>query len=281
MPLFGSNGKKLFSSLRRTKTRTPEGLWEKCPSCGEIRYRAEIERNYRVCPQCNYHFRLSAQKWMELILDEVEKEIGENVYSLDFLNFKDTKSYEERLKKLISSTDLTEAVKSVIGKMDKKRVACCFFDFRFMGGSMGSVVGERLRITFEECARENLPVITFVSSGGARMQEGAVSLMQMAKTINALISYKERCKKPYLTVMGDPTSGGVAASFASLGDVIIAEPRALIGFAGPRVIKETIKQELPEGFQRAEFMLNKGFVDMIVERKNLKETLIKIIDLLE
>ncbi len=213
-------------------------------------------------------------------MDEREETVGDNVLPTDFLGFKDTKKYEDRLKETHEKTGISEAVTCVIGKLVSHRVGLGVFDFRFMGGSMGSVVGERLHLLFQTCGKDNIPVITITSSGGARMQEGIVSLMQMTKTIAAVREFKSSSSRPFISILSDPTSGGVAASFASLGDIIIAEPRALVGFAGPRVIRETIRQELPEGFQRAEMVMEKGFVDMIVHRGNLKATLVSLLNLL-
>lgn len=279
MVFFKNDGKRQLFGRRKSFT-SEDGLWIKCEYCGEIIYKPAILRNKKVCLKCRYHFRLTPSEWMELLLDETGEEIGEDIRSLDFLNFHDSKPYGERLKQLEESLDVSEAVKCVLGRIKGKWAGWGFFDFRFMGGSLGSVAGERLKMLFERCAEENLPVITVSSSGGARMQEGTVALMQMAKTVNAVIRYKNVCRKPFISVMSDPTSGGVAASFASLGDVIIAEPKALIGFAGPRVIKETIRQELPEGFQRAEFMFERGFIDLIVERTKLKDTISDILEIL-
>ena len=273
-------GKKKGPNGSSKKTRTPEGLWIKCPLCGEIIYRAEVERNFKTCPRCQYHFRLTSAEWFKLLLDEVEEKIGENVLPSDFLQFRDTRPYSERLEKATKEIGVTEAVTCVKGKLNGHRVGMGVFDFNFMGGSMGSVVGERLRLLFTRCAEENIPVITITSSGGARMQEGACSLMQMTKTIAAVKEFRARSSRPFISILSDPTSGGVAASFAAVGDVIIAEPKAFVGFAGPRVIKETIRQELPPGFQRAEFVMEKGFIDMIVPRSRLKDTLSKILSLI-
>ena len=262
------NGKK-----EQGKLAIPEGLWIKCPSCSEIIYKKELERNLEVCPKCNYHFRISANRRIDITFDEGSfKRLFEDIAPQDLLDFTDTKKYKDRLKEDSEKTGLSDAVVSGEGTIDKIRVASTLFDFNFMGGSMGRVVGEKIMRTFEHAMQKRLPVIIFSSSGGARMQEGIFSLMQMAKTV-AIISEFEEISLPYISVVTDPTTGGVSASFASLGDIIIAEPKALIGFAGPRVIEKTIHQSLPEGFQRSEYLLEHGMIDMIVERKDIKSML--------
>jgi acetyl-CoA carboxylase carboxyl transferase subunit beta len=261
------------------KVKVPEGLWIKCNSCREIIYRKEVEKNLKVCPKCNYHFRISASERISLLVDsgsfvEIEKEME----SIDPLNFKDLMPYKERLKDAQQKTNMKEAIscgKALIGGYP---VMLAVLDFGFMGGSMGSVVGEKFTITTERAMDEELPLIAVASSGGARMQEGMLSLVQMAKTSAVIARYKER-HMPYITILADPTFGGVSASFAMLGDIIIAEPKSLIGFAGARVIEQTIKQQLPENFQTAEFLLDHGMIDMIVDRKELKQTLIRILSL--
>ncbi|MCL4427642.1 MAG: acetyl-CoA carboxylase, carboxyltransferase subunit beta [Deltaproteobacteria bacterium] len=269
MLLFKSkNGKK-----EQGKSAIPEGLWIKCPSCSEIIYKKELERNLEVCPKCNYHFRLKALRRIEIIFDEGSfKELFQDIKPADLLNFTDTKRYKDRLKEDADKTGLSDAVVAGEGNIHGIRAASSIFDFNFMGGSMGMVVGEKIAKTFEYAITNKLPVIIFSSSGGARMQEGIHSLMQMSKTV-ALVSEFNRTGMPYISVMTDPTTGGVSASFATVGDVIIAEPKALIGFAGPRVIEKTIHQSLPEGFQRSEYLLEHGMIDMIVERKDLKDVL--------
>ncbi|MDA8272601.1 MAG: acetyl-CoA carboxylase, carboxyltransferase subunit beta [Deltaproteobacteria bacterium] len=269
------NGKK-----EQGKLAIPEGLWIKCPSCSEIIYKKELERNLEVCPKCNYHFRINADKRIDITFDEGSfKSLFEDITPQDLLDFTDTKKYRDRLKEDSKKTGLSDAVISGEGTIDKIRVAATLFDFNFMGGSMGRVVGEKIARTFEYAIQEKLPVIIFSSSGGARMQEGIFSLMQMAKTV-AFVSEFQKVSLPYISVVTDPTTGGVSASFASLGDVIIAEPKALIGFAGPRVIEKTIHQSLPEGFQRSEYLLEHGMIDMIVERKDIKNTLKNLLLLL-
>ena len=269
MLLFKSkNGKK-----EQAKPSIPEGLWIKCPSCSEIIYKKELERNLEVCPKCNYHFRLKAFRRIEIIFDEGSfKELFRDIEPADVLNFTDTKRYKDRLKEDAEKTGLSDAVVAGEGNIHGIRAASSIFDFNFMGGSMGRVAGEKIARTFEYAIANNLPVIIFSSSGGARMQEGIYSLMQMSKTV-ALVSEFNRTSMPYISVLTDPTTGGVSASFATIGDVIIAEPKALIGFAGPRVIEKTIHQSLPEGFQRSEYLLEHGMIDMIVERKDLRDVL--------
>ncbi len=269
MLLFKSkNGKK-----EQAKPSIPEGLWIKCPSCSEIIYKKELERNLEVCPKCNYHFRLKALRRIEIIFDEGSfKELFYDIKPTDILNFTDTKKYKDRLKEDAEKTGLSDAVVAGEGKVHGLTVASSIFDFNFMGGSMGRVAGEKIAKTFEYAIENKLPVIIFSSSGGARMQEGIYSLMQMSKTV-ALVSEFNMTGMPYISVLTDPTTGGVSASFATIGDVIIAEPKALIGFAGPRVIEKTIHQNLPEGFQRSEYLLEHGMIDMIVERKDLKDVL--------
>ncbi|MHB1660508.1 MAG: acetyl-CoA carboxylase, carboxyltransferase subunit beta [bacterium] len=269
MLLFKSkNGKK-----EQSKLTIPEGLWIKCSSCSEIIYKKELERNLEVCPKCNYHFRIKAGRRIEIIFDEGSfQRLFEDIIPTDVLNFTDTKKYKDRLKEDAEKTGLSDAVVSGEGKIHGLRVASSIFDFNFMGGSMGRVAGEKIAKTFEHAIANKLPVIIFSSSGGARMQEGIYSLMQMSKTV-ALVSEFNKTGIPYISVLTDPTTGGVSASFATIGDVIIAEPKALIGFAGPRVIEKTIHQSLPEGFQRSEYLLEHGMIDMIVERKDLKDIL--------
>ncbi len=250
-----------------------EGLWIKCDSCKEIVYKAEVERAGRVCPKCRYPFRIAARQRIAMLADEgtfEERDAG--LRSSDPLRFKDTRRYRDRLKAAREKTGLTEAVVCGIARIGGFPTVLCVFDFDFMGGSMASVVGEKLTRAIELAIDKHLPVIIVSASGGARMQEGILSLMQMAKTAAAL-ERLARERLPYLSVLTDPTTGGVTASFAMLGDINIAEPRALIGFAGPRVIAETIRQPLPEGFQRAEFLLEHGQVDLVVERRELRDTL--------
>ena len=254
-----------------------EGLWIKCESCKEIVYRAEVERSGRVCPKCRYPFRITAHERIAMLADggSFEEQDG-SLQSLDPLGFKDTKRYRDRLKSAQDKTGLREAVVCGVARIGGWPTVLCVFDFDFMGGSMASVVGEKLTRAIELAVQKRLPVIIVSASGGARMQEGILSLMQMAKTSAALERLASE-RLPYLSVLTDPTTGGVTASFAMLGDVILAEPRALIGFAGPRVIAETIRQPLPEGFQRSEFLLEHGQVDLVVERRDLKDTIRRIL----
>jgi acetyl-CoA carboxylase carboxyl transferase subunit beta len=254
-----------------------EGLWIKCESCKEIVYRAEVERAGRVCPKCRYPFRISARERIGSLCDAGSfEEHQASLASVDPLSFKDTKRYRDRLKAAKQKTAAEEAVVTGLGRVGGHPAMLCVFEFGFLGGSMGSVVGEKLTRAIELAIDKHVPVIIVAASGGARMQEGILSLMQMAKT-SAALERLGRARLPYLSVLTDPTTGGVTASFAMLGDVILAEPRALIGFAGPRVIAETIRQPLPEGFQRAEFLLDHGQLDMIVERKELKDTLRRLL----
>ncbi len=257
-----------------------KGLWEKCKNCKEIIYKKEIERNYRVCPKCNYHFRITAKERIQIVADEGSfVELDVDLSSTDPLNFKDSRKYKERLKEGERLTGKKDALVYGDARIQGLAVVLAVFDFSFMGGSMGSVVGEKMARGIERALTIKAPFISFASSGGARMQEGILSLMQMAKT-SAVVSRLGDARIPFVSVLTDPTFGGVTASFAMLGDVILAEPRALIGFAGPRVIEQTIREKLPEGFQRAEFLMKNGMVDMIVERKEMKNTLAGLIRLL-
>jgi len=268
----------IFDKLFKKK-REEENLWTKCPECKTLLYVPDLKRNFKVCPKCNYHFPLSAVERIEQLLDEEgAQNLFENILPTDPLNFKDTRSYKDRLKRAQEQTGLTEAMVVVKGSMGGRSVIVASMDFGFIGGSMGSVVGERFARACQLASEERIPLIAVTCSGGARMQEGILSLMQMAKTSLAVGLLKER-GIPYITVLTNPTTGGVAASFAFLGDVILAEPGALIGFAGPRVIEQTIKQKLPEGFQRSEFLLEKGMIDMVVHRRELRKTLEKLLDL--
>ena len=261
----------------RRKATIPEGQWIKCDSCKEIIYRPEVERIGRVCPKCRYPFRISARERIAAVVDPGSFEEREtHLVTVDPLRFKDTKWYQDRIRAAREKTGLAEAVVSGVARIGGVETVLCVFDFGFLGGSMGSVVGEKLTRAIELAIDKRLPVVIVSASGGARMQEGIFSLMQMAKTAAAL----ERLGAegvPYISVLTDPTTGGVTASFAMLGDVIVAEPRALIGFAGPRVITETIRQPLPDGFQRSEFLLEHGQIDLVVERRELTETLRRIL----
>jgi acetyl-CoA carboxylase carboxyl transferase subunit beta len=271
--------KDLFSKEKKSP-RFPRGLWVKCEHCNETIYKKEVERNLEVCPKCNYHFRISARRRIEIVADEGSfVEFDRGLGPVDAIDFRDLKRYKDRLRAAEKETAFKDAFVSAECKIDGQRALIGVFEFSFMGGSMGSVVGEKVTRLIERGASERTPVLIFSSSGGARMQEGILSLMQMAKTSAAIAGLKEK-GVPYISVLTDPTMGGVTASFAMLGDIIMAEPRALVGFAGPRVIQETIKKTLPEGFQRAEYLLEHGMIDMIVERKNLKPTLSRLIGLL-
>jgi acetyl-CoA carboxylase carboxyl transferase subunit beta len=261
----------------RRKIVIAEGLWVKCDSCKEIVYRAEIERAGKVCPKCRYAFRIGARERIAQLADSGSFEEREDgVRPTDPLGFKDTRRYRDRLRTAQDTTGLSEAVVCGLARIGGLPTVLCAFEFGFMGGSMGSVVGERLTRAIELGAAVPLPVIIVSASGGARMQEGLLSLMQMAKTAGAL-GRLGQARQPFLSVLTDPTTGGVTASFAMLGDVILAEPRALVGFAGPRVVAETIRQPLPEGFQRSEFLLEHGQIDLIVDRRDLRETLRRLL----
>lgn len=270
--------KEPLVGVKDTKVRMPEGLWIKCDHCKEIIYKPELERNANVCPRCRFHFRLGARARIELLVDPGSfEERNAGIRSQDPLHFKDQKTYPDRIKAARKATGMEEALLAGVATLGGHRVSLCALEFGFMGGSMGSAVGEKVTRAIEDAIRERIPFVAISCSGGARMQESALSLMQMAKT-SAALARLARAGLPYLSILTDPTTGGVTASYAMLGDINIAEPNALIGFAGPRVIQDTIRQELPAGFQRAEFLLAHGFVDMIVERKNLRPTLIQLLD---
>ena len=252
------------------KSTVPEGLWIKCDECKEIVYRKEVEQNLNVCPKCSYHFRVSARERFAMLFDDGQyKEFAGNIRSVDPLEFKDTKRYRDRLKVYEARVGKGDAVLCAEGKLDGVPIVVCAMEYAFMGGSMGSVVGEKMTLAIERCLDKQEPLIIVSCSGGARMQEGILSLMQMAK-ISAALSRLADARLPYISVMTDPTTGGVTASYAMLGDLNIAEPKALIGFAGPRVIEQTIRQTLPEGFQRAEFLVEHGMVDLITPRAEMK-----------
>jgi len=277
MAWFKKVKKPKNSQSQDKRVKIPEGLWVKCDNCKEIIYRKEIDRNLKVCPKCSYHFRISASERIELVVDEGSfTEVLNRISPVDFLGFRDTATYSERLSSYQNKTGLTDAVVCGEGKIAGHSVVLAALEFGFMGGSMGSVVGETVCRAAERALEVGVPLIVFSSSGGARMQEGIISLMQMAKTSSVIARLGEKGLL-YISVLTDPTFGGVSASFSMLGDVIIAEPKSLIGFAGPRVIEQTIKQKLPDGFQRAEFQMEHGQVDMIVDRKHMKETLAKIL----
>jgi len=256
----------------------PDGLWEKCPVCSEILHKKQLELSMWTCPKCNYHFRIGSEQYIQVLLDpDSFKETDKKMRSADPLGFEDTKKYTERIKETIKKTELNDAIRTGLGKINGKDVAFGCMDFKFIGGSMGSVVGEKIARLADRAYKNRFPLIIISASGGARMMEGAYSLMQMAKTSARLAKLAE-AKIPYISILTDPTTGGITASFAMLGDVNIAEPQALIGFAGPRVIKQTIGKDLPEGFQKSEFILEHGFVDMIVSRKEMKAKIAELLN---
>jgi acetyl-CoA carboxylase carboxyl transferase subunit beta len=258
--------------MDRPRSTVPEGLWVKCEGCKEIVYSRDLDRNLKVCPKCGYHFRIDARARISLLLDDPQpRELFGNVAPVDPLNFRDTKRYRDRLKSYQQAVGERDAVLVVQGTIEEMPVVLAVMEYRFMGGSMGSVVGEKITRAAERACERKWPLIVVSASGGARMQEGVLSLMQMAK-ISAALARLRAARLPYLSLLTDPTTGGVTASFAMLGDLNLAEPGALIGFAGPRVIEQTIRQSLPEGFQRSEFLLEHGFLDLVVQRSDLKET---------
>jgi acetyl-CoA carboxylase carboxyl transferase subunit beta len=270
--------KKKKDFISEKKVKIPEGLWVKCDNCKEIIYKREIEKNLQVCPKCDYHFRISAAERIALITDPGSfTEIDADLHAADPLDFQDTVSYRERIEENKARSGLNEAVVCGDATLDQRPVVIAVMDFSFMGGSMGSVVGEKITRAVERALERRVGLITVSSSGGARMQEGMFSLMQMAK-VSAAIGKLRETDILYISVLADPTFGGVTASFAMLGDVIIAEPKSLVGFAGPRVIEQTIKQQLPENFQRAEFLLDHGTIDLVVKRRELKQTISKLLD---
>ncbi|MDO8662547.1 MAG: acetyl-CoA carboxylase, carboxyltransferase subunit beta [Candidatus Omnitrophota bacterium] len=278
MALFG---KPKYTILRVKKKEMPEGLWTKCEECSATLYNKTIEENLKVCPKCGYHFSLGAYERINMLLDQDSfSEFDKDMLSADPLNFKGPKTYKDKLAGDQLVTGLKDAVISGEGLLDNKKIIAAVTDSRFIMGSMGSVVGEKITRAIENATKNKLPLIIISGSGGgARMYEGMLSLMQMSKTCAAL-SYHHKAKLPFISVLTNPTMGGVMASFAGVGDIILAEPRALIGFAGPRVIEQTIRQKLPVGFQRSEFLLEHGLIDMIVQRKNLKSTLSQLLDYL-
>ena len=272
---------KINRTATGAKKNVPEGLWSKCPSCAAVLYATDLEKNAYVCPKCGYHNRIGARARLDLLLDpEGRFEIGTEVAPVDTLKFKDDKRYPERLEEAEQATGETDALVVMQGAIKNVALIAAVFEFEFMGGSMGSVVGERFVRGVHVCLDQHLPLVCVTATGGARMQEGLFSLMQMAKTTAALTQLSAR-KLPFVSVLTDPTMGGVSASFAMIGDVVIAEPRALIGFAGPRVIEQTVREKLPEGFQRAEFLLEKGAIDMIVDRRQMRDKLANLLTLLQ
>ena len=265
-------------SLRKS---VPEGLWVKCVSCEAVLYRTDVEANQYVCSKCDHHMRIRARQRLDYLLDkEGRYEIGQEILPIDPLKFKDTKKYTDRLQEAMESTGETDAMVVLGGSIHTLPVVIACFEFEFMGGSMGSVVGERFARGAQTALEQKVPFICISATGGARMQESLLSLMQMAKT-NSMLTKLSKAKLPYISVLTDPTMGGISASFAFMGDIVIAEPKALIGFAGPRVIEQTVREKLPEGFQRAEFLMQKGGIDMIVDRRQLRTEIAKLLALLQ
>lgn len=259
------------------KKEIPEGLWKKCPACSAVLYRAELERNLDVCPKCNHHLRIGARRRLDILLDESPRdEVAEKLKATDPLKFKDSKKYRDRLSEAQKKTEEKDALVVLQGTVKGNPLVAAAFEFSFMGGSMGTVVGERFVRGAEICMEQKIPLVCVSASGGARMQEALFSLMQMAKT-SAILRRMSRRGIPFISVLTDPTMGGVSASLAMLGDVIIAEPNALIGFAGPRVIEQTVRETLPEGFQRSEFLLECGAIDMIVDRRDLRDSVANLL----
>ena len=276
--------KLLPPKIQRTdpseRRSVPQGLWIKCPACDSVLYRADLEKNQNVCPKCAHHHRIGARARLNAFLDaEGRYEIGQEVLPVDALKFQDSKKYPERLKSALETTGETDALVVFGGTVMSVPVVVACFEFDFMGGSMGSVVGERFVRGVQTALEQKTAFVSFAATGGARMQEGLLSLLQMAKT-NAALTHLAKARLPYVSVLTDPTMGGVSASFAFMGDVVIAEPQALVGFAGPRVIENTVREKLPEGFQRAEFLLGKGAIDMIVDRRELRPTVARAVAML-
>jgi acetyl-CoA carboxylase carboxyl transferase subunit beta len=277
---FRQKKKPEAQSGEERAVRVPEGMWLKCESCAQIMFSKTVQENGFVCPKCNYHFRISSSQRLESLFDDgIYETFDDGVGPTDFLNFKDKKRYAERIVAYQKETGHRDAVVNARGTIGAIPAVVSCMEYAFMGGSMGSVVGEKITRAAELCEKERLPLIVVSSSGGARMQESVNSLMQMAK-ISAALGRLHEAGIPYISIMTDPTTGGVTASFAMLGDINIAEPKALIGFAGPRVIEQTIRQKLPEGFQRSEFLLEKGMLDMVVHRRDMKTTLVNLLECL-
>ena len=272
---------KIQPNERGERRTVPEGLWTKCPQCETVLYKTDLEQNIYVCPKCSHHHRIGARVRLDAFLDpEGRYEIGQEVLPVDALKFKDSKKYTERLKDALENTGETDALVVLGGSVHSMPIVAACFEFEFMGGSMGSVVGERFVRGVETAIEQKVPFICFTATGGARMQEGLLSLMQMAKT-NASLTRLAKKGLPYISVLTDPTMGGVSAGFAFIGDIVIAEPKALIGFAGPRVIENTVREKLPEGFQRAEFLLQTGAIDAIVDRRELRGVIARAIAMLQ
>ncbi len=279
MPWFKRTKENI--SPESQKKELPDGMWEKCPDCGEIIHKKQLEGNYWTCFKCGHHFRIGSEEYIKILLDEGSfKEMNKKMRSADPLNFVDSKKYSDRIEETIKKTGLYDAIRTGTGKINSKDIAFACMDFKFIGGSMGSVVGEKIARLIDRALKNKIPLVIISQSGGARMQEAVLSLMQLAKTSSRLTRLAE-AKIPYISVMTDPTTGGTTASYAMLGDINIAEPKALIGFAGPRVIRQTIGKDLPEGFQRSEFLLEKGFLDLVVQRKDLKRTISTLLEFME
>ena len=271
--------RKGITTTTADKKETPEGLWSKCPECNFISTTLELKENLFVCPKCGYHHRIGSEEYFDALFDNKEyEELCDNIRSIDFLHFTDLKNYQKRLDDIHSKTDLKDSMRVGVGKVNGEEIVVACMDFEFIGGSLGSVMGEKFCRAIDYCVEHHLPYLVISKSGGARMMESAFSLMQLPKTCGKLSQLSD-AKLPYISLLTDPTFGGISASFGMLGDFNIAEPGALIGFAGPRVIKETIKRDLPAGFQTSEFLLEHGFLDFIVDRRALRENLFKIITL--
>ncbi len=271
--------KKGILTSTADKKETPEGLWNKCPECSHICTTSDLKENLFVCPKCSYHHRIGSEEYYDILFDNNEyTELFENILSKDLLNFTDLKPYQKRLEDIWAKTDLKDSMRVAVGKVNGEELVVACMDFEFIGGSLGSVMGEKFSRAVDYCIEHKLPYMVISKSGGARMMESAFSLMQLAKTSGKLSQLSD-AKLPYISLLTDPTFGGISASFGMLGDLNIAEPGALIGFAGPRVIKETIKRDLPEGFQRSEFLLEHGFLDFIVGRKEIKDKLSSVLQL--
>ncbi len=273
--------RKGITTSTAEKKETPEGLWNKCPECNFITTTTELAENLFVCPKCNYHHRIGSEEYFEILFDNnTYEELFDNIKSKDFLGFTDLKPYQKRLDDIYAKTDLKDSMRVGVGFVGGENMVIACMDFEFIGGSLGSVMGEKFSRAVDYCIEHKLPYLVISKSGGARMMESAFSLMQLAKT-SAKLSQLSDAKLPFISLLTDPTFGGISASFGMLGDLNIAEPGALIGFAGPRVIKETIKKDLPEGFQRSEFLLEHGFLDFIIDRKQLKERLSQLVFLFD
>ncbi|MFZ1424261.1 MAG: acetyl-CoA carboxylase, carboxyltransferase subunit beta [Saprospiraceae bacterium] len=272
--------KEGISTKTKGKKETPDGIWFKCPECSEMLTTKQLKESIYKCPKCNYHTRISSDKYFDLIYDDDYVLLFENLISTDFLHFKDLQSYQKRLDDARANSEHKDSITVAIGTIGNRELVTAAMDFTFIGGSMGSVMGEKISRAIDVCIERKAPLLIISKSGGARMMESAFSLMQMAKT-SAKLTLLAKHKIPYFSFLTDPTTGGVTASFAMLGDINFSEPNALIGFAGPRVVKETIKRDLPEGFQRSEFLLENGFLDFIIDRKDLKATLSDLIEMLQ